>query len=108
MKSYSELTVRGQARRLHLLALDALMHFELDVARLRLVTNDMNGIFRIDTRDGRKFILRVTLPEGGHSRDHVAAEMDWLAALARDTDLAVLGFSPPRTKDPPTRCIIPC
>jgi Ser/Thr protein kinase RdoA (MazF antagonist) len=61
----------------------------LDVARLRLVTNDMNGIFRIDTRDGRKFILRVTLPEGGHTRDHVAAEMDWLAALARDTNLSV-------------------
>jgi len=89
MKPYSELTVRGQARRLRGLALDALTHYELDVARLRLVTNDMNGIFRIDTRDGRKFILRVTLPEGGHTRDHVTAEMDWLAALTRDTNLSV-------------------
>lgn len=56
---------------------------------MRLITNDMNGIFRLDTRDGRKFILRVTQPEGGHNRDHVVAEMDWLAALARDTDLSV-------------------
>jgi Ser/Thr protein kinase RdoA (MazF antagonist) len=31
----------------------------------------------------------VTLPEGGHDREHVAAEMDWLAALANDTDLSV-------------------
>jgi Ser/Thr protein kinase RdoA (MazF antagonist) len=85
MKLYTAITVRGQARRMRQLAINALTHYKLDVARLRLVTNDMNGIFRIDTRGGRKFILRVTLPEGGHTRDHVAAEMDWLAALARDT-----------------------
>jgi Ser/Thr protein kinase RdoA (MazF antagonist) len=89
MKPYSTLTVRGQARRLRRLALNALTHYDLVVARLRLVTNDMNGIFRVDTRGGEKYILRVTLPEGGHSRDHVTAEMDWLTALARDTDLSV-------------------
>jgi len=89
LKPYSSLTVRGQARRLRQLALNALTHYDLDVARLRLVTNDMNGIFRVDTRDGQKYILRVTMPEGGHNHDHVAAEMDWLAALARDTDLSV-------------------
>jgi len=89
MKPYSSLTVRGQARRLRKLVLNALTHYELDVARLRLVTNDMNGIFRIDTRDRQKYILRVTMPEGGHTLDHVAAEMDWLAALAHDTNLSV-------------------
>jgi len=89
MKPYSALTVRGQARRLRQLALNALTHYELVVTRLQLITNDMNGIFRVDTRDGEKFILRVTMPEGGHNHDHVAAEMDWLAALARDTDLSV-------------------
>jgi Ser/Thr protein kinase RdoA (MazF antagonist) len=89
MKPFTSLTVRGQARRLRKLALNALTHYDLDVARLRLVTNDMNGIFRIDTRGGEKYILRVALPEGGHSLDHLTAEMDWLAALARDTDLSV-------------------
>lgn len=89
MKPYTALTVRGQARRLRALAYEALQHYDLDVARLRLVTNDMNGIFRVDTRTGQKYILRVTLPEGGHNHDHVAAEMDWLSALARDTTLSV-------------------
>jgi Ser/Thr protein kinase RdoA (MazF antagonist) len=89
MKPYSELTERGQARRLRCLALNALQHYDLPVLRLRLVTNDMNGIFRLDTPGGGKYILRVTLPEGGHTHDHVAAEMDWLAALARDTRLSV-------------------
>ena len=89
MKPYLKLTERGQARRLRKLALSALEQYDLDVARLSLVTNDMNGIFRVDTRAGEKWILRVTRPEGGHNYDHVAAEMDWLAALARDTDLNV-------------------
>jgi Ser/Thr protein kinase RdoA (MazF antagonist) len=89
MKPYSILTVRGQARRLRSLAWKALQQYSLDVARLRLVTNDFNGIFRVDTTDGKKLILRVTLPQGGHDLDHVAAELDWLAALARDTGLSV-------------------
>ena len=89
MKPYSALTEHGQARRLRILALEALKQYDLDVTRLRLVTNDFNGIFRVDTHSGDKYILRVTLPEGGHDLDHVAAEMDWLAALARDTHLSV-------------------
>lgn len=89
MKPFLSLTVRGQAHRLRRLAIHALASYDLDVARLRLITNDVNGIFRIDAVDGRRFILRVTAPEGGHTLDHVTAEMDWLAALARDTDLSV-------------------
>jgi Ser/Thr protein kinase RdoA (MazF antagonist) len=89
MKPYASLTEHGQARCLRRLALNALQQYPLEVARLRLVSNDFNGIFRVDTLDGQKFILRVTLPEGGHTLDHVTAEMDWLAALARDTDLSL-------------------
>ncbi len=89
MKPYASLTENGQARRLRPLALNALQQYPLDVSRLRLVTNDFNGIFRVDTTNGQKLILRITLPEGGHNLDHVTAEMDWLAALARDTSLSV-------------------
>ncbi|RPH59383.1 MAG: hypothetical protein EHM81_08325 [Chloroflexi bacterium] len=96
MKPFHTLTERGQARRLRALALDALQNYDLDVARLSLVTNDMNGIFRVDTRSGQKWILRVTLPEGGHNLDHIAAEMDWLSALARDTALSVPSPLPAR------------
>lgn len=89
MKPYKALTERGQACRLRLLALNALRHYDLEAIRLRLVTNDMNGIFRVDTRTGEKWILRITLPEGGHTLEHVTAEMEWLVALARDTELSV-------------------
>ena len=64
MKPYAALTVRGQARRLRGLALEALKQYDLEVARLRLVTNDFNGIFRVDTIDGRKLILRAALQAG--------------------------------------------
>lgn len=89
MKPYSTLTMRGQARRLRVLALNALKCYQLAITRVSLVTNDMNGIFRVDTKSGEKYILRVTLPEGGHTLDHMIAEMDWLAALANETDLRV-------------------
>jgi Ser/Thr protein kinase RdoA (MazF antagonist) len=89
MRSYNELTERGRARRLRQLALAALKQYDLDIARLSLITNSSNGIFRVDTRNGQKWILRITLPEGGHNHAHVDAEMDWLAAISRDTGLSV-------------------
>ncbi len=89
IKPYIELTDRGRARRIHQLALNALQQYPLEVARLRLLDNGFNGIFRVDTPTGERWIVRVTLPEGGHNLDHVAAEMDWLAALGRETELSV-------------------
>lgn len=89
LKPYYDLTGRGRALRLRRLALKALEQYDLDVTCVRLVTNETNGIFRVDTATGEKVILRVTLPEGGHDLDSVCAEMTWLDALSRDTDLSV-------------------
>ena len=96
MKSFYDLTNLGQARRLRPMALQALRHYPIQVRRIRLVTNDTNGIFRIDTTDGRRFVLRITTPNGCHAREQVQSEMIWLDALRRDTDLHVP--KPLRTK----------
>ena len=96
MKAYASLTVRGQAHRLRQLAWRALEQYTLDVVGLRLVTNDLNGIFRVDTRPGGKYILRISLPRKECQRDSVTAEMDWLAALRRDTVLSVTAPVPAR------------
>ena len=88
-RPYDDLTNRGRALRLRRLALKALEQYDLDVARVRLITNEFNGIFRVDTATGDKYVLRVTLPEGGHDLDAVCGEMAWLDALSRDTDLSV-------------------
>jgi Ser/Thr protein kinase RdoA (MazF antagonist) len=89
MKGFSELTNRGRALRLRQMALVALERYDLDVRHVRLVTNEMNGIFRVDTIDGQKYILRVSDPSGCHSLEEIRSEMMWLAALRRDTDLGV-------------------
>ncbi len=88
MKDFYELTDRGQARRLRRMALAALENYDLDVRRVSLLTNDMNGIFRIDTTGGTKYILRVCFPEM-HSFEGIRSEMMWLAALRQDTNLSV-------------------
>lgn len=89
MKGFHELTYRGRALRLRHMALIALERYELDVKRIRLLTNETNGIFRVDTEHGQKYVLRITDPLGCHSLDEIRSEMMWLAALRRDTDLGV-------------------
>lgn len=88
MKDFYSLTNRGRARRLRKIALAALVDYDLDVARLRLITNSYNGIFRVDTSDGQKYILRVCLPLE-HTQEQIRSEVVWLQAIHRDTDLLV-------------------
>jgi Ser/Thr protein kinase RdoA (MazF antagonist) len=97
MKDFRNLTARGRALRLRRLAVAALERYALEVERVRLLTNDFNGIFRVDAENGRKYVLRITLPEGGHSLEEIRSEMMWLAALRRDTGLSVP--SPLATRD---------
>lgn len=89
MKAFHELTNRGQAIRLRRMAWAALKRYDLNVERVRLLSNDFNGIFRVDTKDRKKYIVRICLPVGGHSLDMIRSETMWLTALRRDTDLGV-------------------
>ncbi len=88
MRNFDQLTPPGRTRRLRKLALYALGQYDLNWTRIKLVSNEVNGIFLVVTPTDR-WILRVTLPEGGHTPDHVAAEMEWLASLAKDTTISV-------------------
>ena len=89
MKDFTQLTSRGRALRLRRMALVALQRYELNVERVRLLSDDLNGIFRVDTSDGQKLVLRVCLPEAGHSLPEIRSEMMWLEALSREPDLGV-------------------
>jgi Ser/Thr protein kinase RdoA (MazF antagonist) len=90
VQDYYDLTERGRARRLRAVVAVALEHYDLDVVRTRLITNETNGVFRIDTADGHKYVVRVGIGgDIGHSRETVAAETDWLVALDEESDVAV-------------------
>ncbi|MCB2222966.1 MAG: phosphotransferase [Actinobacteria bacterium] len=97
MQDYTALTPVGQARRLRRVVAAALAHYDLEPARLRLLSNDTNGVFRLDTAAGGKYVVRVGLGgDIGHAPEQVAAETGWLAALAADTDIPVPAPVPAR------------
>ncbi len=89
-EDFFELAPSGRARRIRRAAMAALKAYDLPVARVRLITNETNGIFRIDAGDGRRFVLRVGRGGAiGHTPTEARSEVEWLGALARETDLLV-------------------
>jgi Ser/Thr protein kinase RdoA (MazF antagonist) len=58
------------------------------VDRLRWMGEHSNHLFRCDTATGQRLVVRVCLPDG-RSDAELDAELAWLDALARDTDLIV-------------------
>ena len=78
----------NQRRRLRQMAQEALKAYDLNVKQLRLITNGWNCIFRLDTQDGQKYVLRITYP-GLYTAEEVHSEMIFLAALQRDTAFAM-------------------
>jgi Ser/Thr protein kinase RdoA (MazF antagonist) len=61
----------------------ALAHWPLDVVRVRALPDATNGVFRLDTVDGGKYAMRVSLgPPIGHTPEETRSEAEWLHALA--------------------------
>jgi Ser/Thr protein kinase RdoA (MazF antagonist) len=75
----------GQLRDLARAALD---QEGMAVKRLRWMGQHTNHLFRCDTADGERLVVRVC-PPGGRGDAELDAELAWLAALARDTGLTV-------------------
>lgn len=87
MKNYLQLTERGKARRLRKLVDKALQHYDLEILKIRLITNKVNGIFRLDAVDGQKYVMRVVLPGNGHPLENINSEMEFLNALKQASDI---------------------
>lgn len=88
MKAFSELSHQGQVRRLHGMVRNALDHYPLKVKKVSLIQHAHNAVFRIDTKDGTPYVMRINVP-GIRKPEEINAEMTWLAAIKRDTDLSV-------------------
>jgi Ser/Thr protein kinase RdoA (MazF antagonist) len=90
MKDFYELHDQEKARRLRFLALDALHHYDLDIAdpchdvqHLKTATNTH---FSVQTTDSARYVLRVCRP-GWRTATDLTSEVMWLQALDRDTDI---------------------
>lgn len=57
-----------------------------EVRSIRLLTHGFNTTFRVDTAEGERFALRIAV-NSRRAPEHLRAEVAWLGALARDTDL---------------------
>jgi Ser/Thr protein kinase RdoA (MazF antagonist) len=88
MQPYSTLSHAGQVRRLKRLGAEALRAWPVEGARLAPLTHEENTTFRVETPGGERYVLRIHRP-AKHTADEIRAEMTWLAALRRDTALAV-------------------
>jgi Ser/Thr protein kinase RdoA (MazF antagonist) len=88
MKSFEELSYRGQIQRLKRTAERALACYDLPAARLTPLTNTENMTFRVDLPTGARHVLRIHRPSA-KSAAAITSELLWLAALRRDTDLIV-------------------
>jgi len=87
-KKYSELTDRGKSNRLRKVALKALEKYHFPVKNVRFLTVETNTYFRIDASDRRKYAMRVYSNEETILKDNLA-EVFWLNAINRDTDIRV-------------------
>ncbi len=87
MTALDELPRRAQLARLRALALDAMRAYGLGPIELRLIQHEENTTFLV-TAGGDRFVLRIHRPPL-RTVQTVESEVWWLAALARDTDIAV-------------------
>jgi Ser/Thr protein kinase RdoA (MazF antagonist) len=84
--TFASLSTRAQVTRLRLTALEALRAYPIEVTVLELLNHGFNTTFRVRTLSGERFALRLNV-NSKRSAQQIGAEMAWIAALARDTDL---------------------
>lgn len=88
MKPFDTLSYRGQLQRLRKLAHAALAAYAVPVPKLLPLTHVENTTFRVLAADQQQYVMRIQRPDS-HAAAAIRAEMAWLLALRRDTDLAV-------------------
>jgi Ser/Thr protein kinase RdoA (MazF antagonist) len=100
MKSFDELTRLGRIRRMRQLAMAALMNYGIDEARVDLVRQAGNTLFRVKTSslprseapdelfEEGQYLLRVHEP-GYQEPEAIELELTWLTAMRREANLPV-------------------
>lgn len=86
MKPYNSLTNPGKLRRLRQLAEFAISQYDLDQPELIYHCFETNLLYRVTTRSGQRFILRLASP-GWRTLEDLKAEALWLRAISKDTDI---------------------
>ena len=95
MNDYENLTNKGKLRRLRILAILGLTHYDLQDPQLTYHGFETNLLYRVTTAVGERFMLRLAYP-GWRTLADLTAEALWLTALSQDTDIPVPTVLPTR------------
>ena len=86
MKPFNQLTRLGKLRRMRSLANKALADYDLSVQWIKFLADDTNISFKVHSLDGDNYVLRIYSDEETTLAEN-QAEVFWLEALKKDTDL---------------------
>lgn len=85
--------ITNEANRLKPLAEEVLSRYPFEVRKITHLATHSNVLYRVDANHGRQMVLRVGSPTS-NSRSNIQYEVDWLAALNKDTDLDLVSPIP--------------
>lgn len=94
--AYGDLSEQDQAEALRPVALAAAEAFGLDPHRLEVHLHAYNTTYSLQTRDGRRFALRINTSSTS-PREEIATQQAWQLAIAKETPVRVP--TPVRTLD---------
>ena len=87
MSDFSTLSTDEQTSRLEKLARSALEQFEVEPSELTVLSTAWNTVFRVDTAEGERYVIRVCLPF--FTENAGREEVEYMAGVAANTDIAV-------------------
>lgn len=85
---FSTLSKRAQVERLRVVARAMLAHYPLQVGQIKLLTHLFNTTFKVVTTEGDRYALRINT-NSKREVEEMNAEVAWVSALAKETDLSV-------------------
>jgi len=89
LKRFEDLTHAGRARRLRPLANRALHRYGIRWKEMQYLPSGTNIVFRVETAQRERFVLRLTDSRSGHSPETIEAEIAWLHALTENGSIGV-------------------
>lgn len=88
MDIFASRAKRAQVSQLRKAMLGTLAEFGLDAVTVRLVNHEFNTTFKVSTISGRDYAIRLNI-NSVHDEPEIRAEVDWVEAIARDTEVWV-------------------
>lgn len=89
MTNYYQLSGKERQELLTKMAEKSAGYWNIDIAAIAPLDLDTNALFTITDGNEQSFVLRISDPKNCHNSDELTAELLWLDALRRETDIDI-------------------